>query len=320
MRHYKRLSIDDREKVRVFLEKGMKPAAIARELGRETSTISREIKRNSDESGNYIAHNAQKKYAERKRKCGAKKKLENEIVWKYVVEGLENRWSPEQIAGRAKQLGLFFTVSCKTIYRALYSGLLPLVLKKKLRRKGRKRRSRNVVEKRGRIPDAVNIRARPKSADNRSWFGHWESDSVLGKHQTGCIGTHVERKSGFLIAFRLSDRQNEAFIKATIEAFRDVSDGLKRSFTVDNGKEFSGHKVLSEKTGMSVYFCDSNSPWQRGTNENTNGLLRQFFPKRSSFVGISAEELQRVVDLLNNRPRKRFNFMTPFEILRRKWQ
>ena len=123
-----------------------------------------------------------------------------------------------------------------------------------------------------------------------------------------------------MIAFHLSDRQNDAFIRATIEAFRSVPDSLKKTFTVDNGKEFAGHKTLSEKTGMGVYFCDPYSPWQRGTNENTNGLLRQFFPKRSSFSGVSVEELQRVVDLLNNRPRKRFNFMTPFEILQRSLQ
>lgn len=132
--------------------------------------------------------------------------------------------------------------------------------------------------------------------------------------------THVERKSGYLVAFRIDDRQDNAFNKTTIQAFTAIPDKLKKSSTVDNGKEFAAHKKLAEATGMKVYFCDPYSPWQRGTNENTNGLLRQFFPKATSFADITDEEIQLVVDLINNRPRKRLNFLTPFEVLKKFFQ
>ena len=135
--------------------------------------------------------------------------------------------------------------------------------------------------------------------------------------KTGCFGTHVECKSGFLVAFRIDDRQENAFNKATIRAFSTIPDKLKKSFTVDNGKEFAAHQELAEATGMKVYFCEPYSPWQRGTNENTNGLLRQFFPKGTSFADISDKDLQLIVDMINNRPRKRLNYLTPFEVLKK---
>lgn len=133
--------------------------------------------------------------------------------------------------------------------------------------------------------------------------------------KTGCLGTHVERKSCYLVAFRIDDRQDNAFNKATIQAFSAIPDKLKKSFTVDNGKEFTAHWELTEATDMKVYFCEPYSPWQRGTNENTNGLLCQFFPKGTSFADVPDERLQLVVDLINNRPRKRLNYLTPLEML-----
>lgn len=172
-------------------------------------------------------------------------------------------------------------------------------------------------EKRGKISHATPISKRPAGANNRTRFEHWESDTVLGKRKTGCFGTHVEHKSGFLVAFRIDDRQDNTFTKATVKAFSTLPDKLKKSFTADNGKEFAAHQELTEKTGMKVYFCDPYSPWQRGTNENTNGLLRQFFPKGTSFADISDDVLQLVVTLINNRPRKRLNYRTPFEILKK---
>ena len=170
-------------------------------------------------------------------------------------------------------------------------------------------------DNRGKIPDTVSIHERPAGAENRSRFGHWESDTVLGKRGTGCIAAHVERKSGYLIAVKIPDRQDKAFTIATIAAFATISEKLKKSFTVDNGKEFAAHKELAAGTGMKVFFCDPYSPWQRGTNENINGLLRQFFPKGTSFDDLSEQQLQTVVDLINNRPRKRLGFRSPAELL-----
>lgn len=173
------------------------------------------------------------------------------------------------------------------------------------------------TDNRGKIPNTTPISERPAGAENRSRYGNWESDTVLGMRKTGCFGTHVERKSGYLVAFRIDDRQDNAFNYATIKAFSSIPEKLKKSFTVDNRKEFAAHKALAQATGMKVFFCDPYSPWQRGTNENTNGLLRQFFPKGTSFANVSDDDLQHVVDLINNRPRKRLNFLTPFEVLQK---
>ena len=226
------------------------------------------------------------------------------------------RWSPEQIASRAKRDKETFSISFPTIYRAIDTGVLPPQLKKIMRFKWKHKKCKT-EDKRGKIPNTTPISERPAGAENRTRFGHWESDTVLGMRKTGCFGTHVERKSGFLVAFRIGDRQDNAFNKATIQAFSAIPNKLKKSFTVDNGKEFAAHQELAEATGMKVYFCEPYSPWQRGTNENTNGLLRQFFPKGTSFADISDDDLQNIVELINNRPRKRLNFLTPFEVLKK---
>lgn len=223
------------------------------------------------------------------------------------------RWTPEQITERAKRENKPFSLSFVTIYRAIDNGVLPKQLKKIMRFKW-KYKKHKASEKRGIIQDTVSIHQRPEDADNRSEIGHWESDTVLGKRKTGCLSTHIERKTGFLVAFHLPDRRDKIFNTATIHAFKNIPEQMKKSFTVDNGKEFTHHKELSSETHMNVYFCDPNSPWQRGANENTNGLLRQFFPKGSSFANITNEELQDVVDMINNRPRKRFDFKTPIEM------
>lgn len=181
----------------------------------------------------------------------------------------------------------------------------------------RKHQKCKTEDKRGKIPNTTPISERPAGAENRTRFGHWESDIVLGMRETGCFGTHVERKSGYLVAFKIDDRQDNAFNKATIQAFSDIPNKLKKSFTVDNGKELAAHQELAEATGMKVYFCEPYSPWQRGTNENTNGLLRYFFPKGTSFADISDDYLQNIVELINNRPRKRLNYLSPYEVLKK---
>lgn len=316
MCHYTHFTTEEREKSRVMKAQGLSIRAIARILNRSPSSVSREFRRNSYASGDYAAHHADKLYHKRRRNCGRKPMLRNGAVRDYDIEKMNLRWSPEQISGRAKLDKEPFSISFPTIYRAIDSGVLPPQLKKIMRFKWKHKKCKT-EDKRGKIPDTIPISERTAGAEKRSRYGHWESDTVLGMRKTGCFGTHVERKSGYLVAFRIDDRQDNAFNKATIETFYDIPDKLKKSFTVDNGKEFAAHKELAAATGMKVYFCDPYSPWQRGTNENTNGLLRQFFPKGTSFADVSADDLQRVVDLINNRPRKRLNFLTPFEMLKK---
>lgn len=316
MSHYTHFTTEEREKSMVMIGQGKSIRMIAKELHRAPSSVSRELKRNANKDGSYSANTARRKYEKRRKNCHRKLLLsENEALRLYVTEHLSDDWSPEQISGRAAYEDQPFSVSYNTIYRAMDSGVLPKKLKKHLRIKKTKNRKRKADDKRGTIADTVSIHDRPVEVDLREELGHWESDTVLGKRKTGCIVTHVERKSGFLIAFKLPDRRNDIVIKETIRQFLLLPAVLKKSFTVDNGKEFRSHKLLSEGTNMDVFFCDPFSPWQRGTNENTNGLLRQYYPKGSSFLSFAEDDLMQAVWKINNRPRKRFGFKTPVEVL-----
>ena len=313
MNHYTHLTINEREMSRGLIEQGFSFRAIARKLKRAPSTISREFKRNQYADRSYVAFHAEKKYRKRKQNCGRKPILLDKPIFDYVYERILLCWTPEQIAERAKLENQPFAISFVTIYRAVDKGLFPKGTKKQMRFKWKHRKCKG-NDTRGFIPDILSIHTRSSQANDRVEPGHWESDTVLGKRKTGCIGTHVARKTGYLVAFRLDDRKDDVFTKETIKVFNCLPLKAKKSFTVDRGKEFASHKELSEKTKMNVYFCDPYSPWQRGTNENTNGLLRQFFPKGSSFLDFSDRNLQFVVEIINNRPRKRLGFRTPSEL------
>jgi IS30 family transposase len=315
MSHYTHLTIADREKAMVMKEKGASQRTIAAAIGCDHSAISREFARNTGKSG-YSANEAQHLYEKRRKQCGVKPILANPEVADYVKERLELQWSPEEIAGRAKKDGYPISFSYNSIYRAVANRILPISLHKQMRIKS-KHRSPKTDDKRGKVLDCLTIHDRPRSVEKRKTIGHWESDSVLGQRKTGSIGTHVERKTGYLIAFKLEDRKGDAYTLATEKAFESLPARCKKSFTVDRGTEFYQHKLLSEKTGMKVFFCDPYCAWQRGSVENTNGLLRQYFPKGSSFSGISQQSLQLVVDRINNRPRKRFGYLTPTELFAR---
>lgn len=308
MSHYTHLTTEEREKTMVLLAQGIGIRGIARELGRNASTISREIKRNTKKYKSYSAAHATRAYRWRRRKCRPKHKLADPYLAAYVEERLRLKWSPEQIVGRAIVEGYPLGICYATIYRAVAKRILPISLHKEMRLKRRHRIPKE--SKTGKILGVLTIHDRP----NTAVYGHWESDTIHGKRATGDIATHVERKSGFLIALKLKTRANKAFNIATQAAFAELPPTIKQSFTVDRGPEFFAHADLSDRTGMPVYFCDPGCPGQRGLNENTNGLLRQFFPKGSSFSHISQTDIDYVVSLINNRPRKRLAFRSPAEV------
>lgn len=308
---YSHFTPSEREKILLSYNQGVSIRAIARLLGRASSSVSRELKRNLNRKGDYSAHEAALKYRQRRRRSVRKRRLEEPTLKEFVSERLLDNWSPEQIGGRLKYLGGEHQISYATIYRGIYKGLLEIPMKS-LRRGGRGP-SPHSNETRGRIHGYRTIHERPLSANNKSYFGHWEGDTVRGALRKGFAATFVERKTGYLVAALMPDRKAKTLNDAMCQAFSGFPASLKRSFTVDHGNEFFGYKDLEERLETKVYFADPYHPWQRGLNENTNGLLRQYYPKKCDFLSVTPEQFKASIDSLNNRPRKRLGFRTPNE-------
>lgn len=317
-----RLNNQDRIQIELCLEAGWSQNKIAIKLGIEPSSISREIKRNTNSLGRYRAEYAIKKTLIRcrSRRLGKSKILSNPELKRFVDEKLKLSWSPDQIAKISKQdLNLCMPISHEAIYQYIYvlpRGNLKKELLQGLRQSRKYRRTQRQKnqdeEKRGRIRDMLSIHERPKEVEDRTVPGHWESDLIIGKYKRTAIATLVERTTRYTIIIPLPEGKGAIEVNQALqEATASIPSHLKRSLTHDQGKELSKHKEFTDATGMKVYFADPASPWQRGTNENTNGLIRQFFPKGTDFSLITREEIQRVQDLLNTRPRKVIDYKTP---------
>ena len=313
-----RLALSDREEISRGIACGESMRCIAERLERPVSTVSREVGRNGGTKA-YRAASAQRNALanlERPKPC----KLDtNERLRDYVVEKLRLDWSPEQIAG---ELPLSFPddksmrISHETIYKTIFiqaRGSLEKELRTHLRtrRKLRKSRASTTGEpKQGRIVDAVSIRQRPAEADDRAIPGHWEGDLVLGTIDSE-VATLVERTSRFLMLVRLESKNAPHVSDALARHVKTLPAQLKRSLTWDRGSEMADHKRFTVDTGVQVYFCDPQSPWQRGSNENTNGLLRQYLPRGKNLSGYTQGELDEIAMRLNTRLRKTLGFMTP---------
>ena len=308
---YTHFTTGEREKLLQLKAQGIKQIEMARKLGRSRSSVSRELRRNCSEDGSYSAFEAEEKYHQRRKRCVRKRSLDNLDLKNYVTEKLREYWSPEQIQGRLKLERLPFQISFATIYRAVYSGDLD-VQKRCLRRGGRKP-SPHKDETRGRLHGHKTIHERPKAANTRSQYGHWEGDTVRGAQGKGAAATFVDRKSGFLVAALMPDRKAKTLTDAVCTAFSAFPRSLLRSFTVDNGNEFFDYQNVEQRLDTGVYFADPYCSWQRGLNENTNGLLRQYFPKKCDFLAVSLQDFQAAVHSLNTRPRKRLGFRSPAE-------
>ena len=301
---YVHLTTSERVKIETYLELGFSVRKIAGHLGRQPSTISRELKRNPY----YDASCADQRYVERKKKCGARTKFTLEKGVR-ILGKLRETWSPEQIAGRLfQEEGLSF----KTIYRWIYTGLVEadsgLLRQKEKRQKPR--------ETRGRFNVGLPISKRPSDVKERQTFGHWELDTVVsgrGKSKA-CVATFVERKSRFYLAVPMEDRSAQS-MESTIQALHLYFPlGTFQTATTDRGKEFSCHERIRDTLGVPMYFADPYSSWQRGSNENANGLLREFFPKGTDFGKVSRSELAQALAWINERPRKCLNWKTAYEV------
>ena len=314
------LTLAEREEISRALASGHSIRSIAVLLERAPSTISREIQRNGGQ-GCYRANQADQAAWDRACRPKTCKLAENRTLARIVAEKLQWLWSPEQIAGWLKCAYADdenYQVSHETIYRSLFiqaRGVLKKELLQHLRRTRAMRRSRHHTQKsddRRRIRDAVSISERPATAEDRAVPGHWEGDLLCGSHSSQ-IATLVERQTRYVMLVKVASKDAETFANTLIKNARKLPQELYKSLTWDRGTEMAGHKRFTLATDIQVYFCDPRSPWQRGSNENTNGLLRQYFPKGTDISNYSQAKLNAVARKLNERPRKTLNYETPAE-------
>lgn len=314
--HHTQLSAEERDQIAQWSGQQIAVREIARRLGRSVSTISDECSRNRHATAGYVAIHAQRQTEQRKSRAGKRHPLKDPDTYAYVLEHLRRGWSPELIAGRlARRQHGKTIITHETIYTFIYGEehrtkrlweYLPRGHQKRRRQTGRS-------VHRSRIPLRVSIHARAEVVNTRSVFGHWEGDTIVGKGRRDGLHTEVERLSRFLAAHRVSRIAATETIRVQRALFGALPSAARRSTTLDNGSEHTKHMTL-RLLGMSTYFADPYSSWQRGTNEFHNGLLRRYVPKGTDFATVDDEELRDIVAEINDRPRKCLAFQTPAEV------
>jgi transposase, IS30 family len=323
MSNYSRLSLDEREEISRKLAQGCSLNSIAKSLSRYTSTISREIRLGGCNKHTYRAGRADRRAGRNAAKRKADKTVlgANVRLKRYVYKRLRKKWSPAQIAKELETdypLDMTMRISPETIYAHLY--ILPRgALKKELlsclrqNRKRRHKQARNTQNER-KLEDMLSIEERPAEVADRIIPGHWESDLIVGKNNRSAIGTIVERTTRTTILVPLKNKSAEEVANSFAKEILKLPKQMRLSMTHDQGREMAKHKILTEMTGVKIYFAHPRSPWERGTNENTNGLIRQFFPKGTDFNKVTRKEIKKVQDLLNGRPRAALGFKKPIEV------
>jgi len=317
---YKRVTLKERVIIETLLQENKSKSYIAKKLNRSRSTITREVNKLGDNYDAQLADWCAKDFFLNKRnrdKINTYKKLKI-----FVYRGLLKGWSPDQISGKIKleyPNNPIMTISYEAIYTHIYShrqarlnrkliALLPY--HKTQRRRANKNSKRGV-----KIKNQISIDDRPKHIETREEIGHWEGDLIIGKGQKSAIGTLVERKARFTIIVKLKNRKSATVRKKFVQEFNQIKTLFKKTLTYDNGTEMAQHKELTKQTGMVIYFAHPYSSWERGTNENTNGLIRRFFPKKTDFNTVTEKELKKAQNALNNRPRKVLGYKTPNQIM-----
>ena len=320
---YSHLSLQERYVIHHLKLFQLSHREIGRRLGRHHTTIGREVKRNGPSHpalGPYWHEAAQRRAEARWRFARHHRRAAHGRLRRYVAHRIGLRWSPEQVSGRlpldhADDPAM--RISPETVYQWVYrEAATGGELYRCLRRAHRKRRrQRRYGAGRGLIPGRVGIDQRPDIVSLRRRFGDWEADTIEGAKGRGGVASHVERKSRYLLTAKLEDKKAATFARQTIRAFRRIPRAWRHTLTADNGKEFAQFKRIENKTVLTVYFADPYAAWQRGTNENTNGLLRQYFPKGCDFKSVSDQQLAKVTKSINHRPRKCLGYRTPHEVL-----
>lgn len=324
LKKHRRLTYKERVIIQTLLGENRTKAYIAKTLNRSRSTISREVNKLGDnpkaDYDAYLAHWCAKDDYLNKRnldKISTHKRLRF-----FVYRGLLSQWTPEQISGRLRELypnDPIMSISHEAIYRHIYTRpqaslnkkLIKLLVRKKTRRRPTKKRRQTG----SRIPNQVSIDKRPKQIDLRKEIGHWEGDLMIGKNHKSAIGTLVERKSRYTIIIKLESRKAGEVAKKFSMRLNQLNHVFRKTMTYDNGIEMAEHEKITKRTGMKIYFAHPYSSWERGTNENTNGLIRRYYPKGTDFSLIDEKTLMKIQQKLNNRPRKVIGFKTPKEIM-----
>ena len=326
-RIYRRLSGREREEISRGIAEDKTQQEIADMLDRHPGTISREISRNSGRSG-YRAFSARRRAirAAASRRQGKRRIGSEERLRVYILTGLQRHWSPREIVKRMKMeypCDEDMRISHEAIYQYIYvlpRGRLKQTLIRALRQERKYRRKRDgrkgtAQERRGKISDMLSIEERPEEVSDRTVPGHWEGDLIMGKHKRTALGTLVERTTRYTILVPLGKNKDAVTVrKSYAREFQSLPKELAKTLTYDQGKEMSEHKTFTIDTGLQVYFAHPASPWERGTNENTNGLIRQYFPKGTEFDKVSTREIRRVQRELNDRPRAVLNYLKPHEV------
>lgn len=303
---YHHLTTFERGRIQELLSLGYSHRAIAQKLHRHRASIDREVRRNTASTG-YLGDAAQSLY-ETRRKNSKPKGKRNDYLVSDITDKLLATWSPEQISNTVT-LGV---VSCKTIYNWLYTGVLPAITVRNLRHKGKRRKT----EKRGKFSMGTPISERPKEVKTRDTFVHWELDSVVSSRgeSKGCFATFIERKSRLYTALKMPNRSAASMQKAITALYNTLPKGAFKTGTTDRGKEFACCTAIQERLGLTLYFADAYSSWQRGSNENSNGLLREFYPKKTDLALVHQKQLTRNLFLINSRPRKCLGWKSPIQV------
>ena len=310
---YHQITLEERYRISALRQAGHCPASIARSLGRHRSTVWRELRRNRSRwDGRYRPSKAQERVHGRRSRSRRNQRF-GARDWKLVEARLREKWSPEQVSGALRRAGQL-RISHETIYRYVWDdraqggdlcGYLRCARKKRRKRYGR-------YDSRGRLAGKRHISKRPAGVERRQAVGHWEIDTVMGVGNDHCIVTLVERATGYALIGKLASRNMAELARRTIQLIRKHP-GKFRTITSDNGTEFHSYKTIERATGVKFYFATPHHAWERGTNENTNGLIRQYLPKRTSMAHVTQTDCSRIARALNTRPRKRYDFETPEE-------
>lgn len=317
-KEYDHLTLSERDKITTMLYERKSFGEIALALGQSKSTLSREIKRNaSPEYQLYLSHRAHGRSEERRKQNGLRPRLKNKQIVSFVAAKLKEGWSPEQIAGRLPKEHPGLSISHEAIYQYIYHPKTKSRLEMigQLRRGHRIRKAKGIGRsaRKTKIPNRTSIEQRPPCVETRKQIGHWEGDSLVSRKSLVALNSLVERRSRLLMLTKLSRKSAYDTVDAVVKRLKGLPPEARRTSTLDNGSENTGHQQMTADIGIQCYFAHPYASWERGTNENTNGLIRWYLPKGTDFNTITTEQIAKIESSLNNRPRKCLGFKTPLE-------